>query len=92
MGSASLKSHHLNDVGRLYDGPERNDEFVVTRHFVAVVSDKPKKESYLVEDVLIVKIVRRFKTRDEAWEFAYDLAGWARAEQSEAGPINSNMT
>jgi hypothetical protein len=85
MGSASLKQHHLNDVGRLYDVPERKDEFVVARHFVEVASDKRKKEPYLVEDVLVVKVVRRFETRDEAWEFAYGLAGWARAEQAQRG-------
>jgi hypothetical protein len=85
MGSASLKPLLLNDASKLFDEPERKDEFVVARHFVEVVSDKRKKEPYLVENVLVVKVVRRFETRDEAWEFAYGLAGWAGAEQAQQG-------
>lgn len=81
MGSASLKLLLLTDASKLCGVPERREEFVVARHFVEVASDKRKEESYLVEDVLVVKVARRFKTRHEALECAYDLAGWAGAEQ-----------
>ena len=83
MGSAALKPLLLNDASRLYNEPERKDEFVVARHFVEAATDKRRKEPHLVEEVLVVKVVRRFETRDEAWEFAYGLAGWARAEQAQ---------
>jgi hypothetical protein len=83
MGSASLKQLLLNDPSKLYDEPERKDKFVLAQHFVEVASDKRKKEPYLVEDVLVVKVVRCFETRDAAWECAYGLAGWAGAEQAQ---------
>ncbi len=85
MGSAFLKPLISNDASRLYDAPERKDEFVVARHFVEVAAGKRKKDPYLVENVLVVKVVRRFETRDEAWECAYGLAGWARTEQAQRG-------
>jgi hypothetical protein len=96
LGSATLKSIRLNDASRLHGGQERNDEFVEARHFIEVASDKRKRESYLIEDVFVVKVTMRFVKRDEAWEFAYDLAGWARAEQpgsDESGrPIHLQTT
>jgi|HubBroStandDraft_1064217.scaffolds.fasta_scaffold46417_4 hypothetical protein len=85
MGKTPLKPLLLNDASRLYDEPERKDKFVVARHFVEVASDKRKKEPYIVENVLVVKVVTRFETRDEAWEFAYGRAGWAGAEQAQRG-------
>jgi hypothetical protein len=57
----------------------------VVGRFVEVATDKRKKKPYLVEDVLVVKVVRRFEARDEAWECAYGLAGWDRAEQAQLG-------
>lgn len=85
MESASLNRLLLNDASRLYDEVERKHEFVAARHFVEVASDKRKKEPYLVANVLVVKVVRSFETRDEAWEFAYDLARWARVEEPHRG-------
>jgi hypothetical protein len=76
MSTSSSKPFHWSGASRLSATRERRDEFVVARHFVEVTSDRNKKESYLVEDVFIVKVGRRFKARDEAWEFAYTLAGW----------------
>ncbi len=85
MGTAPLKPYRLNDGSRLHDEPERKDEVVVARRFVEVSSDKRKKEPYLVEDVLVVKVVRRFDTRAEARDCAYGLAGWAGTEQAQRG-------
>jgi len=50
MGSAALKPLLLNDASRLYNEPERKDEFVVARHFVEAATDKRRKEPHLVEE------------------------------------------
>jgi hypothetical protein len=85
MGIAYLRPLRLDDASRLCEEPERKEEAVMARHFVEVSSDKRKEEPYLVENVFVVKVLRRFETRDEAWEFAYGFAGWASAEQGQRG-------
>jgi hypothetical protein len=58
-----------------------SDGAVTTCHFIEVSRDKRKKGAYLVENVFIVKIARRFESRREAWDCAYSTARWDQRKE-----------
>jgi hypothetical protein len=63
---------------------ETRTRIATARHYIEVSSAKREKGVFVVENVLVIRVGRRFDSRTSAWEFAYDTTGWTERKISNA--------